>query len=228
MRDCTSFSSSHRDYIYIREREKGRGREVSCCWRLVMDEEQASIGEKLLGRKESAVSAELSSTGGPKSGSRWVGDGWWESMVGEVRRQGAIALPMVLVNMFQFLLQIISLMMVGHLGRLSLSSASISSSLCNVTGYIILVILALSQTVHTHMNTVHRWTSVQSIIKRASCLCNFSLTYNYAYIFTRTQCTCASKGLTWMTNLLSLHSTLNTFMALLILKFTLASMLMDR
>ncbi|CAN6445893.1 unnamed protein product [Victoria cruziana] len=78
-----------------------------------MDEEQASIGEKLLGRKESAVSAELRSTGGPKSGSRWNGDGWWESMVGEVRRQGAIALPMVLVNMFQFLLQIISLMMIG-------------------------------------------------------------------------------------------------------------------
>ncbi|XP_031477788.1 protein DETOXIFICATION 12-like [Nymphaea colorata] len=60
----------------------------------------------------------------------------------EMRRQGAIALPLVLVNMFQFLLQVVSLMMVGHLGSLSLSSAAIASSLCNVTGYIILLGMA--------------------------------------------------------------------------------------
>ncbi|XP_031475742.1 protein DETOXIFICATION 12-like isoform X2 [Nymphaea colorata] len=78
-----------------------------------MDDDRVSIGERLLGRKEAVDSGELRSTGGRKSGSSWLGDGWWGSVAGELRRQGAIALPMVFVNMFQFLLQVISLMMLG-------------------------------------------------------------------------------------------------------------------
>ncbi|KAF3795000.1 hypothetical protein EJ110_NYTH06236 [Nymphaea thermarum] len=113
-----------------------------CSWRRMMDEDEASTGERLLGRKEDAASAEWGSTGSRNSGSSWVEDGWWGSGMREMRRQGVIALPLVLVTMFQFLLQVVSLMMVGHLGSLSLSSAAIASSLCNVTGHIILLGMA--------------------------------------------------------------------------------------
>lgn len=97
---------------------------------VTMEDDRSTMREGLLGKET------LSS-----------GDGGGISLaavVQEMRRQGVIALPMVLVNMFQFLLQVISLMMVGHLGRLSLSSASIAASLCSVTGFTILVTLSLS------------------------------------------------------------------------------------
>ncbi|KAF3795001.1 hypothetical protein EJ110_NYTH06237 [Nymphaea thermarum] len=114
-----------------------------------MDAIQGVLSERLLGRKEDAASEEWGSTGSKNSGSSWVGDGWWGSGMREMRRQGVIALPLVLVTMFQFLLQIVSLMMVGHLSSLSLSSAAIASSLCNVTGYIILLCLESIQLVTT-------------------------------------------------------------------------------
>ncbi|KAL3844908.1 hypothetical protein ACJIZ3_002311 [Penstemon smallii] len=46
-----------------------------------------------------------------------------------------IALPMMVVTVSQYLLRISPLFMLGHLGELSLSSASIATSLANVTGY---------------------------------------------------------------------------------------------
>ncbi|XP_031475743.1 protein DETOXIFICATION 12-like [Nymphaea colorata] len=67
---------------------------------------------------------------------------WPGSLIVEARRQVVMALPLAFVTMVQFLLQIASLAMVGHLGSLYFSSASISSSLCNVTGYIVLLGMA--------------------------------------------------------------------------------------
>lgn len=59
--------------------------------------------------------------------------------VGEVRRLGYIAGPMVAVNLSQYFLQIISIMMVGHLGQLSLSSTAIAISFCAVSGFSLIV-----------------------------------------------------------------------------------------
>ncbi|XP_050374162.1 protein DETOXIFICATION 14-like isoform X2 [Argentina anserina] len=55
--------------------------------------------------------------------------------VREVKKLGYIAGPMVAVNLSQYFLQIISIMIVGHLGQLFLSSTAIAISFCAVTGF---------------------------------------------------------------------------------------------
>ncbi|CAL8995063.1 unnamed protein product [Prunus brigantina] len=59
----------------------------------------------------------------------------WGSFFEEVKRLGCIAGPMVAVILSQYLLQVISMMMVGHLGELALSSTAIAISLSGVTGF---------------------------------------------------------------------------------------------
>lgn len=63
----------------------------------------------------------------------------WSVFAQEVKDVGYIAGPMVAVNWSLFFLQIISLMMVGHLSKLALSSAAISISLCAVSGFSVIV-----------------------------------------------------------------------------------------
>ncbi|KAL1189946.1 Protein DETOXIFICATION 14 [Cardamine amara subsp. amara] len=53
----------------------------------------------------------------------------------EMKRLGYIAGPMVAVNSSTYFLQVISMMMVGHLGELYLSSTAIATSFCSVTGF---------------------------------------------------------------------------------------------
>ncbi|EFJ15284.1 hypothetical protein SELMODRAFT_118985 [Selaginella moellendorffii] len=57
----------------------------------------------------------------------------------EVKMQVVIAGPMIVVGILNFIVPISSVMFVGHLGKLSLASASLASSSCNVTGFIILM-----------------------------------------------------------------------------------------
>ena len=59
--------------------------------------------------------------------------------VREVKRLGYIAGPMVAVNLSQYFLQIVSIMMVGHLGQLSLSGTAIAISFCAVSGFSLIV-----------------------------------------------------------------------------------------
>lgn len=59
----------------------------------------------------------------------------------EMKKVGYIAAPMVAVAVFQYLLQVAAVMMVGHLGQLSLSSVAIATSLTNVTGFSLLVLI---------------------------------------------------------------------------------------
>lgn len=66
----------------------------------------------------------------------------WGVLGQEMNTQGRLAAPLVAVNLSQFLLQVISLMMVGHLGSLSLSSTAIATSLASVTGFSLLFGLA--------------------------------------------------------------------------------------
>ena len=63
----------------------------------------------------------------------------WPVFIQEVKNLGFIAGPMVAVVLSQYLLQVVSLMMVGHLGELALSSTAIATSLSGVSGFSLLV-----------------------------------------------------------------------------------------
>ncbi|KAH6795263.1 hypothetical protein C2S52_005740 [Perilla frutescens var. hirtella] len=57
------------------------------------------------------------------------------SLAGEVKKVSSIAFPMMVVTISQYLVRAAPMFMLGHLGELSLSGASISTSLCNATGF---------------------------------------------------------------------------------------------
>lgn len=63
----------------------------------------------------------------------------WGTFGRELKKEGSIAAPMVAVSVLQYLLQFVSMIMVGHLDQLSLSSVAIAISLTNVTGFSLLV-----------------------------------------------------------------------------------------
>ncbi|KAL1191708.1 Protein DETOXIFICATION 7 [Cardamine amara subsp. amara] len=59
-----------------------------------------------------------------------------------MKKVSFMAAPMVAVSVSQFLLQVISMVMAGHLDELSLSGVAIATSLTNVTGFSVLFGLA--------------------------------------------------------------------------------------
>lgn len=61
----------------------------------------------------------------------------------ELKKTSRIAAPMVAVSVLQYLLQVISVMMVGHVNQLTLASVAIATSLTNVTGFSLLVSIQL-------------------------------------------------------------------------------------
>ncbi|OMO55609.1 Multi antimicrobial extrusion protein [Corchorus capsularis] len=62
----------------------------------------------------------------------------WEALVEELKKVSLVAAPFVAVAFSQYLLQVVSMMMAGHLGELALSGAAIATSFCNVTGFSLL------------------------------------------------------------------------------------------
>lgn len=62
-----------------------------------------------------------------------------EKIVKEVKTLVKLAGPLISVSVLQYSLQMISLMFVGHLGRLALSGASMATSFAFVTGFSLLV-----------------------------------------------------------------------------------------
>lgn len=62
-----------------------------------------------------------------------------ENIKEELKKLGSLAGPLVLVSFLQYSLQMISVMFVGHLGNLSLSSASMATSFAGVTGFSVMV-----------------------------------------------------------------------------------------
>jgi multidrug resistance protein, MATE family len=60
-------------------------------------------------------------------------------VVNEIRKQLYLAGPLIASWLLQNLVQMISVMFVGHLGELALSSASIATSFAGVTGFSLLV-----------------------------------------------------------------------------------------
>ncbi|KAL6615351.1 hypothetical protein ACP70R_037621 [Stipagrostis hirtigluma subsp. patula] len=84
---------------------------------------------------------------GAGDGRRWRraggGEGWWCSeAVPEVGRLAALAAPMIAVALLQLTMQLISTVMVGHLGEVPLAGAAIANSLTNVSGFSVLIGLA--------------------------------------------------------------------------------------
>lgn len=55
------------------------------------------------------------------------------------KKVSSMAAPMVAVAVSQYLLQVISIVMAGHLDEISLSGVAIATSLTNVTGFSLLV-----------------------------------------------------------------------------------------
>jgi len=80
----------------------------------------------------------------------------WSVFGEEVKRVGYLAGPMVTVTLSQYFLQIISMMMVGHLGKLALSSTAIAISLCAVSGFSVIVSLIF----HSHVITTYQYETV--------------------------------------------------------------------
>lgn len=66
----------------------------------------------------------------------------WSGLEEELKKVTYMAAPMVVVSVSQFLLQVISEMMAGHLGELSLSGVAIANSFTTVTGFSLLVKLS--------------------------------------------------------------------------------------
>ncbi|EOA34629.1 hypothetical protein CARUB_v10022192mg, partial [Capsella rubella] len=67
-----------------------------------------------------------------------------DGFVREMKRLGYIAGPMVAVNLSMDFLQVISIVMVGHLGELFLSSTAIAVSFCSATGFSLVFLIMLS------------------------------------------------------------------------------------
>lgn len=63
----------------------------------------------------------------------------WNLFVKEFKKVSSVAVPMVVVTVSQHLLRVVSMMMVGHLGELTLSGTAVATSLTNVTGFSVLV-----------------------------------------------------------------------------------------
>ncbi|KAL2342373.1 hypothetical protein Fmac_003658 [Flemingia macrophylla] len=60
----------------------------------------------------------------------------------EIKLQFWLAVPLVSVGLFNFCIQLISVMFVGHLGELALPGASMATSFCSVTGFSLLIGMA--------------------------------------------------------------------------------------
>ncbi|QCD92272.1 solute carrier family 13 [Vigna unguiculata] len=62
-----------------------------------------------------------------------------EEITEETKKQLWLSWPMIFVSVFQFSLQLISLMFVGHLSELPLAAVSLSTSIVNATGFMLMM-----------------------------------------------------------------------------------------
>jgi multidrug resistance protein, MATE family len=77
---------------------------------------------------------------GKEGEQRCGGDGGrWGEATAEAGRLAALAAPMIAVALLQLMMQLISTVMVGHLGEVPLAGAAIANSLTNVAGFSVLV-----------------------------------------------------------------------------------------
>ncbi|KAL5564356.1 hypothetical protein UlMin_027520 [Ulmus minor] len=79
---------------------------------------------------------EVAGHGGDGEGRRW-----WKKLLDmeETKKQLLISLPMILTNVFYYLIPLVSVMFAGHLGELELAGATLANSWATVTGYAFMV-----------------------------------------------------------------------------------------
>lgn len=67
---------------------------------------------------------------------------WWNRVLDmeEAKHQLLFSLPMILTNLFYYLITLVSVMLVGHLGELQLAGATLANSWFSVTGVALMVI----------------------------------------------------------------------------------------
>ena len=68
---------------------------------------------------------------------------WWQKVldVEEAKKQVLFSLPMILTNVFYYLITLVSVMFAGHLGELELAGATLANSWATVTGFAFMVTL---------------------------------------------------------------------------------------
>ncbi|GAU33751.1 hypothetical protein TSUD_52840 [Trifolium subterraneum] len=61
---------------------------------------------------------------------------WWNKVldIEEAKRQLMFSLPMILTNLFYYLITLVSVMLVGHLGELQLAGSTLANSWFSLTG----------------------------------------------------------------------------------------------
>ncbi|XP_004488731.1 protein DETOXIFICATION 19-like isoform X1 [Cicer arietinum] len=66
---------------------------------------------------------------------------WWDKIldIEEAKHQLLFSLPMILTNLFYYLITLVSVMLVGHLGELQLAGATLANSWFSVTGVALMV-----------------------------------------------------------------------------------------
>ncbi|KAG6573927.1 Protein DETOXIFICATION 12, partial [Cucurbita argyrosperma subsp. sororia] len=108
-----------------------------------------------------------------------------EAFVEEVKRVGFLAAPMVAVTLSQFLLQMVTMMMVGHLGELALSSSAVAISISGVTGFSVL--LGLSSALETLCGQAYGARQYQKLGTQTYtaifCIFLFSIPISLSWIF---------------------------------------------
>ncbi|GJX59556.1 DETOXIFICATION 14-like protein [Tanacetum coccineum] len=62
----------------------------------------------------------------------------WTDISCEIKKMSLIAGPMVVVAVLQYMMQMVTVAIVGHVDQLSLASVSIATSVTNVTGFSLL------------------------------------------------------------------------------------------
>lgn len=62
---------------------------------------------------------------------------WWKRVLDmeESKKQLLLSLPMILTNVFYYLIPLISVMFAGHLGQHQLAAATLANSWATVTGF---------------------------------------------------------------------------------------------
>jgi len=66
---------------------------------------------------------------------------WWSKIldIEEAKHQLMFSLPMIFTNLFYYLITLVSVMLVGHLGDLQLAGATLANSWFSVTGIAVMV-----------------------------------------------------------------------------------------
>lgn len=71
--------------------------------------------------------------------------GWWNKVLDleEAKHQLLFSLPMILTNLFYYLITLVSVMLAGHFGELQLAGATLANSWFSVTGVSVMVIIPI-------------------------------------------------------------------------------------